>query len=117
MTKLHCNAYASLQTARAGRKAHYGRPAKATGLLARRAQRPADPKARPARRRHRAASRPSFATITRDVEIVREANSFVMLMYLFRPARAVTVQGAPEGPLRQSLPAHRHGILRRDSAK
>ena len=36
--KLHCNASVSLQSGRAGRKAHYGRPAKATGRLARRAQ-------------------------------------------------------------------------------
>ena len=36
--KLRCNAYVSRQSGRAGRKAHYGRPAKATGLLARRAQ-------------------------------------------------------------------------------
>ena len=38
--RVHChgNAYVSLQTGRAGRKAHYGCPAKATGRLARRAQ-------------------------------------------------------------------------------
>ena len=36
--KLHSNAYVSLQSGRAGRKAHYGRPAKATGRLARRVQ-------------------------------------------------------------------------------
>ena len=58
--RLHCNTYASLQSVRAGRKAHYGRPAKATGRLARR-RGTAGPGGRPARRarRHRAASRPS----------------------------------------------------------
>ena len=57
--KLHCNAYVSLQSGRAGRKAHHSRPAKATGRLARRAQQGPAP-GRPARvRRHRAASRPS----------------------------------------------------------